>query len=405
MLSLILSTAFAAAVTKPAPPPDIKFLSASAPTVQEIETILGEQPLTFASLTRNVKLSVIFARPLDIARVHIESCEKDWTDGINVYASPGMQHVFNEGGKNKLDAKLKGPLESLAIIFGRDADLCLKNLKFYDSKDVAISLKPVETLKSKSSSPLLFDQRPETVVTLDEPTTLTFDETKKFDRAFVWTGGSPLYAHSLKLKSESGWAETLPLRDSASDQEIIFRKPFSGKSMTIQAPNSGEVGEIRFALGTKVEAPHANFSFTKLFDDSGLARILDFDWVSTEAEPEKWKAVFRQDGTFFIRGFSEDTKQAHEYSAIGAYSILRADKGKMRVKLNGVRMPSGLAWDGVSCPFMCGSQSHVEGSSTITDSLLIEKLDEGSMIIRNRTPRAQRTLMLGDLKVRRAVDD
>jgi hypothetical protein len=47
----------------------------------------------------------------------------------------------------------------------------------------------------------------------------------------------------------------------------------------------------------------------------------------------------------------------------------------------------------------------MEGASTITDSLLLEKLDEGNMIVRNRTPRAQRTLSLGDLKLRRAVDD
>ena len=175
--------------------------------------------------------------------------------------------------------------------------------------------------------------------------------------------------------------------------------------MTIEAPKAGEVGEIRFAMGTKVESPHASFSNTKVFEDVGFTQTLDFDWVSTEVESEKWKVVFRQDGTFFIRGFSDDPKQAHEYSAVGAYTVVRADRNKIRVRINGVRIPAGLVWDGMTCPFMCGSESRAEGAKTITDSLLLEKLDEGSMILRNRTPRVQRTLSLGDLKVRRAIDD
>lgn len=403
MLSLIATTAIA--IAKPAAPPEIKFLAASAPSEQAVEAVLGDQPLAFIQPTRNVKLSAVFTSPVDLAKVHIESCEKDWNDGIHVYAWPNTQHVFIEGGKSKLDAKLKPPVESVALVFGRDADLCLKSLKFADSKDRPIDLKPVETLKATVTQPLLFDQRPETVVALEEAAKVTFEEPKTFDRAIVWTGGSPLYAHTLKLKGENGWSETLPLRDSASDQEIVFRKPFSGKSLTIEAPDAGEVGELRFALKTKVEAPRASFSLAKKFEEAGFARTLDFDWVSTEGESEKWKIVFRQDGTFFIRGYSDEPKQARDYSALGSYSIVRADKNKVRVKINGVRVPTSLAWDGVSCPFLCGSQSHMEGASTIADSLLLEKLDEGNMIVRNRTPRAQRTLPLGDLKVRRAVDD
>jgi hypothetical protein len=75
------------------------------------------------------------------------------------------------------------------------------------------------------------------------------------------------------------------------------------------------------------------------------------------------------------------------------------------MKINGVRFPSAFAWDGVSCPFACGNEGSLEGGSTLTDSLMLERVDDGSMIVRNRTPRAQRTVTIGDLKVRRAVDE
>ncbi len=397
------ATAFAKPLPKPFP--ELKFLAASAVSSNALETILTDQAVKFMSPTHNLKLSAIFASPLNVSSVHLESCEKDWADGIHVFASPGRQHVFVEGGKKKFDANLKSPVESVSVVFGKDSDLCLKNLKFFDSKNQAIVLKVFETSRAEISDEVLFDQHPETIKALEEPVNITFAEPKTFDRLIVWTGGSPFYAHSLQLKGEKGWSETLSLRDSASDQEVVFRKPFTGTKLIIEAPDAGELGEIRFAHKTKVEGPRSLVSTAKSFEDAGMPRLLDFEWVSSDGDADKWKIIFRQNGSFFVRGFSDDTRQARDYSAMGAYQIVRADQNKIRVKLNGVKIPTGFPWDGVSCPFMCGSESHGEGFSMLTDTLLIEKLDEGSVIVRNRTPFTQRTLSLSDVKVRRAVDD
>lgn len=399
MLALIAFSFFAHAA-----PTEIKFLSASAPSDVPLESILTSTPTPFSG-TRNLKISMVFATKIPVARVHLESCKKDWTDGIHVFASPGFQQIFIEGGKTKFDAKLKGPLESLAIVFGHDSEICLRDLKFFDERDQVLNVQATSSVAAKADAPMLFDQHPDSVMALEEPTTIVFDEPQTFDRAFVWTGGSPLFAHTLKITGDKGWHETLPLRSTSADQEIVFRTKFSGRQMTVSAPNAGVVGEIRFALGTKVESVRTQVTQEKKFEEAGFARTLDFSWVTGDSEPDKWTFVFRRDGTFFIRGYDDDQKQAHEYSALGSYTTIRAEQNKIRLKINGARFPSGVPWDGVICPFACGGEGALEGSSLVTDSLMLEKLDEGSIIVRNRTPRAQRTLPLGDLKVRRAVDD
>ena len=393
--------------------PEIKFLAASAVPLQPLENIFASTAVQFPSPLRNFKLSIVFDRPLMIGKVHLESCEKDWADSIQIFSSPGLGRVFVEGGKKKFDAKIDShsAVESIAIVFTHDTELCLKNLKFLDDKDQEISLTVTSLLKAKVSSEkavAIFDAHPETLLAVDDPIVVTFDESQTFDRILAWTGGSPLYTHSLKLKGDKGWSETLPLRNSAADQEVVFKKPFHGKQMTIQISDAGTLGELRFANGTKVESiqfsqSNAQAALRKNFEMAALDRTLNFNWVTTE--DDKWTFLFRPDGTFFIRGYNDDSKQAHDYSAVGGYTIVRQEKNKLRMKINGVRFSTSLLWDGVSCPFACGSEGLNEGAVSLSDTVVLEKLDEGSLIIRNRTPRAQRTLTFGDLKVHRAVDD
>ncbi len=393
--------------------PEIKFLAASAIPSQPLETILTSTPTQFPSPLRNFKLSVVFNRPLQVSQVHLESCVKDWSDGIQIFTSPGLGRIFIEGGKKSFDAKLDSrfSIESVAIVFAHDSEICLKNLKFLDAKAQPIALSVTSLLEAKVNSEkaeTIFDSHPETLLAVEDPIVVTFREPQTFDRAVAWTGGSTLYAHSLKLISENGWAETIPLRQSSSDQEVIFKKPFTGKQLTIEAPDAGFIGELRFANGTKVASIrysqlNAYSELKKKFEEASLNRTLDFDWVTSEED--NWTFLFRPDGTFFIRGYNDNSKQAKRYAAVGGYTVVRQEKNKLRMKINGVRFSTGLPWDGVSCPFACGTEGDMEGALPLSDTLVLEKLDEGTLIVRNRTPRPQRTITFGDLKVHRAVDD
>ncbi len=394
--------------------PTIKFLSLSATSVEPIENVISGDGIHVLPTAKNVKLSVVFNKPIDLKRVQIESCATEWSDGIEIFTSPGQGRSFSEGGRKLLDLKLTSTsaVESIAFVFGRSRNLCLKNLRFFGTNDVAYNLESPSTLAVKitgSHTDRLFDSHPETQVALEDPFTIKFSDAVKFDRAVVWTGGSGLFAHSLKLQGDGGWSETLPLRNSASGQEIIFKKPFSGQSMSVQAPDAGEIGELRFALATKVQSlrPDApmmeNETIRKKFAAAGFESLLDSKWSTLDED--KWIFLFRSDGTFFIRGFNDDLKQARDYSAVGSYAFLQDDKLKIRLRINGVRFPTGLSWDGVSCPFACGSEGLFQTSTSVLDSVVIEKAGEGTIIVRNRTPRAQRTITFGDLKLRKASED
>ena len=396
--------------------PGIRFLSISAPTKEPIETLFASGDVHVSTPMHNVKLSIVFDRPLGVRKVQIDSCAaNDWSDGIEIFSSPGVGYVFIEGGRKSVVAKLKptGDIESLAFGFGRNADLCLKNLKFFGDNDqpITFTLAPRSSVKLVSGDGArLFDSHPETQISLEDPVKISFAEARTFDRALISTGFTAMYAHSLRIKGDKGWTETLPLRNAVAEQEVIFRKPFTGTEMTLVAPDAGEVGELRFANKTKVESFAVDATSTsvatdlaKRFSEAGFTSVLDSKWMT--GEDDKWTFLFRSDGTFFIRGFSDDTKQAKEYSAVGAYSVVRQEKGQLRITISGVRLPTSTAWDGVSCPFACASELANESSTSVVDSLVLEQNGEGTIIIRNRTPRARRTMTFGDLKIRRAVDD
>ncbi len=396
-------------------PPEIKFLSLSAPTKEPIETLLISGDVHLRETTHNVKLSIVFDRPVAVKKIQLDSCSPfDWSDGIEVFSSPGNNRFFIEGGRRSLVTKLNssGDVEAIAIVFGRNADLCLKGLKFFGAGDVMIPFAALSNTVVKfngAGGARLFDAHPETLTAIEDPLHLTFSETLTFDRAIVWTGGTALFAHALKLTSEKGWSETLPLRNAVSEQEIIFKKPFVGKELTIQAPDAGEISEMRFALKTKVQSFEHESStliaddLKAKFADAGFEKVLDTKWVTSD--DDKWTFLFRSDGTFFVHGFNDDTKQAREYSALGSFTLVRQEKNKIRMRINGVRFPTGVAWDGVSCPFACGSERSVDRSTSVVDSVVLEKANEGSIMVRNRTPRPQRTITFGDLRIHRAVDD
>lgn len=404
---------FAATVALKTKPPEIRFLSLSAPAKEPIEALLDATDVHVKTGARNVKLSIVFDHPLALSEVQLDSCATaDWADGIEVFSAPGAGRVFTEGGRKVLRAKLKtsGPVESIAIVFGRNTDLCLRDLKFVGEAGGVIRLARASAAPVKISSSVgakLFDSHPETQTALEDPLKVSFDETKTFDRAIVWTGGTALFSHALKLKGEKGWSETLPLRNTVAEQEVVFKKPFTGKEITLVAADAGEISEVRFANRTKVQSLVSDLSvaddLTKRFAEAGFETVLDSKW--TTDDEDKWKILFRSDGTFFIRGFNDDTKQARAFSSIGAYTVVRQEKGKLRLRINGVRLPTGTDWDGVSCPFACGSEVSLENSTSVVDSLVLEQSGEGSIMIRNRTPRSQRTMSLGDLKIHRAVED
>jgi hypothetical protein len=139
----------------------------------------------------------------------------------------------------------------------------------------------------------------------------------------------------------------------------------------------------------------------KVFAEAGVLGVLDRE-LGARGEDDPWLFRFRSDGTFFIRGFSDEHRGARSYSALGSFELVSHEKGKVRLKLIGSRFPTAVPWDGVACPLACGDRGAAPGQ-LVEEDIQIEEARGATFIIRNRTARVGQTLPFSDLRVKRST--
>lgn len=299
----VMSLTLALILSKPlhaATPTALKFFATSAQSLDSESLLLNGETYRVAAEANRFKVSLVFEKPIALKRLQIESCEGDWHDGIEIFTAPNMQRVFVEGGKSKLQANIgRDPVDAIAIVFGREDKLCLKNFQVIDRNGNA----------------------------------LTFSETK---------------------------VQQVPLE----------------KTKRITALKS-------------------------VFAKASLERILQSDLLTRQPataneREKKWIFRLRPDGTFFVRGFSEDINEASEFSALGTFEASIESKNRISIQLQGFRFASGFPWDGISCPYACKSGDLVQKVGVVSDSISFEKLRAGSIMVRNKTLADKRMLPFAD---------
>lgn len=350
------------------------------------------------------KLALVFREPREIKSVQFDSCDGEIKNGLEVFLAPGFRYHFVEGGTKKIKVETSSdPVKSIAIVFKRNRDFCVKNFKLVPRKGPAPALTAPEVVEAKLKPDAeiteLLDSRPQTEPASFKEIAVEFASPRPIDRLRVWQGLGPSRAKSVGFAADGAPARVFEVATSSGAQDLKLESPVTAKKVVVTAKD-GVLSELRFANGEQEFVPALPVSQeTELrrIASSSLASMLDLELSARVDEKDVWLFRFRSDGTFFIRGFGEDMTEARAFSALGSYRIEKQTKKGARLRLYGVRVPTANAWDGVLCPFECGGAVDRRDVS-IDEVVELEEAKGGAIMVRNRTARAKRTLPFSDLK-------
>lgn len=378
-----------------------------------------------------VVISLIFEKPVSFARMQIESCGGEFKDGINVYTQPSWQTQYIEGGKEVLrieSTPQANPVHVVSINFRHNKKICLQAIRFWDESGTELFPLVSDSLELKvegdPANYYLFDSRPETpwmglhetVIPLD------FGRAQTIDQIQVWNGlqtsekgfSATSLAGVLELKTEAGESEVVELAAVGGGQLLRFKKPLKGQKFTLRIRGRGGevnknapivISELRFGAAeglVSVEALSAREAvgekLRRAFADKKLEHVLDRELV-VEEEASDWSFRIRSDGSFFVRGQTDENRTARLFFVTGTYQVVGIEKNKIRLALRGVRRPSRHLWDAQVCGIPCGLR--LTGTEvSIVDEITLENTKHQRLMIRNRLPARARGLPFSDLKVK-----
>ena len=455
--------AMAANAAEPPRDTRVVFARISAPGKTPIEELFREGNVDTAPGAQTVKLVIAFDRPTEAAKIAIDSCSGDFKDGTEFQYWPSQGRSFVEGGRKSIVTTIPrdgDPMTTLSINFGYEADLCLKNLRFLSADDKAVNVRAPLAVPAAlgSGTSELFDSRPDTSASIPAEgpgLKIVFDSTQTIEGVVAWNGDQAsrqVYqaskrAPSLIITGDENFSETIALRDAPGAQEHVFKRKFKGRQLVVKSASAGLLSELRF-LDTHgiiyprdARLPEPSEQRQLGFANEGLSEALDRE-LGTRQEDENWTFRFRSDGTFFVRGNSASNKSASQFTGLGGYEIVKSsrkssaserkvqskrteaggaksggekrksaiasmfgakqaprEKHVITLKLKGLRRTMAAAWDGWICGLACGDQDHERGDP-INDTIVIEKIGAGGLMLRNRTPNRVKGLPFTDLRVK-----
>lgn len=353
---------------------------------------------------RYSKLSLVFKEPRDLKRVELESCDRELKDGVEFYFDPGFRRAFIEGGVKKIKVDVPpDPVKAVAIVFGRNQDFCVKALKLVPKKGNPEELKMARLAEAKfkpASIPgALFDSMPQTEPEDAKEMTIEFTQPQTLDRLRVWQGLASERAKSVSISIDGGAAQSFEVATSAGAQDLKLEKAATAKKVVLKQIG-GRLSEVRFANADDEFIPSTlarDESDSRVIASTNLASMLDRELLARLDEKDAWAFRFRSDGTFFIRGYGENMSESRAFSAVGSYRIEKKTKTGAQLQLFGLRAPTAYAWDGTLCPFECGGVVDKK-AQLVSDLVELEEGKAGTIMVRNRTSQAKRTLPFSDLK-------
>jgi hypothetical protein len=388
----------------------VRFFSVSAYPPKVQRDVASNGTIEARGDAQFVKVSVVLDSLVDVRKVRVESCGGIFQDGVDFYFYPRWKYAFAEGGKQAVEAQLAredSQVRTISINFRHNNKVCLKGLWYSgpDQKLVPLEIEPPTpaVLDGARGLSRLFDGIIDTVYDLSGAgAKLSFNVPQSFDRGRVWLKGRGARPSKIELKGDGEFSEVVQLEDDWGGQEVRFKKPFKGRNLFIRGIDGGEVAEIRFSGEAGTIRPHTDeeneaMSVRNRIAEAGLIEILDRE-LGTREDGDRWQFRFRSDGTFFIRGFTDEDRTSRAYSALGSFEVISGSP-RPKLRLVGSRMTTAFPWDGIACPLGCGDRGAPPGK-LVGEEIEIEKLRGAAFMIRNRTLSAERTLHFSDLKVK-----
>jgi hypothetical protein len=215
-------------------------------------------------------------------------------------------------------------------------------------------------------------------------------------------GGDFYFSPGLSHYFSEGGRRTLQIKlaenqDPVNEISIVFRHNdgFCLKSFKVVAPG-GQPLDVHLVVSDAVHPPSQQSPevVKSIFSKSDVAAALDSELYYLD-DQDRWLFRFRSDGSFFVRGFSDDMKQSRAFSALGTFVVKSGKGNRVELKLKGVRITTSMPWDGLLTD---KESALVTGSGPVSEQIVIEKWAASSYMIRNQTDLKVRTLPFSDVR-------
>lgn len=371
-----------------------------------------------------VKLHLYFDEPFEIQKIEVKAC-KIFDNKPRAYINFDEWSEELTPEKDTASIKLKKPLQarSLTFNFQNKGDLCLSGLNLY-SKDAQILLVPPQIVAAKvsASSTLnpelaydvmnLFDSRLEYSWSSNGKSTgesiqLDFTSAQKITKIRIWNGYQRSDTHCqansrakvIELAGDHNYHEKITVQDIMGGQEIVLKKPFRGKSLTLKFLEAYKgksyadlvISELRFWDGKTWLVPDPRSEMLKVaqhnaeqFQKANLKEIYEDDLSMDIQSSEKyghWLLRFRKDGSFYLEGSWYLGPEFANYYALGNYEIKETSKNEIKMRIFGfLRQHTGVViMDCNGCGRDCNKPDPNGDSSEgiFQDFIIFKKTKEG----------------------------
>lgn len=304
--------------------PKISISMATASSIQDklpVKLLEGEEwkPEKGAEY---VKVHFYADQSFSLKKVQVEPC--------NSFTSTYVAYVnFDEASAQSTEADLttaefKAPIQARSVTFnfGKNQNLCLKKVKFFNEENKSYSPVPAEIIEGKveasetaspevSYSPMnLFDSKFENAYAsiksgVGVRLVFSFGEKQKIDKIKIWNGYQRSDVHCIKngriaeilLEGYDNFSETIKVSDTMGAQVYNLTKSFEGKELRLTVkeiyPGLTEKGivisELRFghkerwmAIDYLPKAKSIAQSNQKAFQEASLAAFLNRNLIGAE---------------------------------------------------------------------------------------------------------------------------
>jgi hypothetical protein len=377
------------------------------------------------------KLDLRFSSPIALNKVEVQSCGTSFADGADLYVNFDEQVAFAEGGKPVLSFSPGANLpsvqaRSLTFNFRYNKEVCVSAIRLLsEGKPLKITV-PFLDEKGRAGTISLHDGRLDTTWAPDETggsVVVKFDNEVRIKQIRVWNGDQRTTAKFQavpRAKTLSFFGEeskgTAELKDLKGMQTIDLSDTVKGKSIrvAVEAAYGGKVESARLTelqLGKSGEfyqmditqIAQANADARKsAFKSARLEGILDRNLIMAD-DNENWSVRVRTDGTFFMRGKSENLKRARTFTFLGTYTIQESNKKNVRVKIVGVLSNQIHEQDSSTCARDCADNPGPQ-SMELNDEISFGRGKDGIIFVRDEGPRRANGLEFHALKARVAKE-
>lgn len=118
----------------------VQALSASLSSAAgpQLDLWLEEKEMRAAPEARFVKFSLALEEPAIVESIEAISCDKPFSDGIDLFAYPGYRSSFSEGGKTRVRIRVPASdraVQSVALVFRQSENVCLEKVRLFGRGD------------------------------------------------------------------------------------------------------------------------------------------------------------------------------------------------------------------------------------------------------------------------------